>query len=379
MTTTMLHRRRAERFAQLLDEANGGRRHHVRSPHDGELAGLLTLGGRLATVPAARIDPEFRNGLRAMLIATAEREGIGAATPAVEVTPMRMTMSRVSSVLSARGTRVRTVLVAGVAAGTVAFAGISTASSDAIPGDALYPVKRSTERAQLALASSDVGRGQLYLDFARVRLDEARSVHSGLDRVLADMDADTSHGVRLLTTAAAQRHDPAALDAVDAFTEDQRDGLMRLHAATTGADADRVRASLDLLDSVSQRSRGLRGSLDCGVPAGGSVDPLGPLPNPCGPLPAPADTASPAARPGAPAAEPAGDGGPTAPEAATDPAGTGLADVTGDRAPTGQDGTGGVDDLVPTGPPLSDENEPAATGDGGLLGGIGRILGSLLG
>jgi hypothetical protein len=38
-----------------------------------------------------------------------------------------------------------------------------------------------------------------------------------------------------------------------------------------------------------------------------------------------------------------------------------------------------VDDLVPTSPPLSDENQPADAGDGGLLGGIGRILGSLLG
>ena len=44
-----------------------------------------------------------------------------------------------------------------------------TASS----GATSYNVKRSTERAQLALAGSDVSRGKLYLEFAGSRLDEA--------------------------------------------------------------------------------------------------------------------------------------------------------------------------------------------------------------
>jgi hypothetical protein len=376
MTTYMLHRRRAERFAQLLDEANGGRRHHVRSPHDENLAGLLALGSRLATLPDMRVDPEFRDGLRAMLIATGEREGIGTTAPPAAAPPLRVTMSRVGSALSARGTRVRTVLVAGIAAGTVAFAGISTASSDAIPGDALYPVKRSAERAQLALASSDIGRGQLYLDFARVRLDEARSLHSGLDRVLADMDADTSHGVRLLITAAAGRRDTAALDAVDAFAEDQGRQLTLLYAGTAGPDADRVLASLDLLDAVSQRSHDLRDSLDCGVPAGGSADPL---PRSCGALPAPAQAPDPAARPGTGAPQPATDGTPHAPEGTTDTMTTGPQPTSGGSAPAGQDGTDAVDDLLPTDDPLGEADEPATDGDGGVLGGIGRLLGSLLG
>ena len=48
----------------------------------------------------------------------------------------------------------------------MAVSGMSAASENAMPGDALYGVKRSTERAQLALASSEVNRGQLFLDFA---------------------------------------------------------------------------------------------------------------------------------------------------------------------------------------------------------------------
>ncbi|MCM0675526.1 hypothetical protein NCC78_12610, partial [Micromonospora phytophila] len=79
MDSDLFSRRRAERFAQLLDEANGGRRHHVRSRADDQLTALVAIGQRLsADPPAVEVDRDFRTGLRAMLLATAEREGIGA-------------------------------------------------------------------------------------------------------------------------------------------------------------------------------------------------------------------------------------------------------------------------------------------------------------
>ncbi|MEV1145220.1 hypothetical protein AB0I76_16260, partial [Micromonospora sp. NPDC049799] len=84
MDSDLFSRRRAERFAQLLDEANGGRRHHVRSRADDQLTALVAVGRRLgAAVPTVEVEPDFRTSLRAMLVATAEREGIGApaATP----------------------------------------------------------------------------------------------------------------------------------------------------------------------------------------------------------------------------------------------------------------------------------------------------------
>ena len=78
MSRTVLHHRRAERFAQLLDEADGGRRHHLRSPLDAELTRLVELRRQLSlAAPEVRPDPVFRAELRAVLIATAERDGIG--------------------------------------------------------------------------------------------------------------------------------------------------------------------------------------------------------------------------------------------------------------------------------------------------------------
>ncbi|WP_018787708.1 DUF5667 domain-containing protein [Micromonospora sp. CNB394] len=281
MDSDLFSRRRAERFAQLLDEANGGRRHHVRSKADGELTTLVEVGRRLtAERPDVEVDAQFRTGLRAMLVATAEREGVGA--------PARTGTSGVRGALlpaiTGRRARARGAILVGVAAGAVALSGISAASENALPGDALYGMKRSTERAQLALASSDISRGQLFLDFARTRLDEAASVRDdrlGFSAVLDDMDADTRQGVRLLTTVAAQRSDPAALDAVDTFLAGQRRVVSGLLDRPDSADRDRTRRSLSLLDAAGKRADALREAIACGLPAPQASDMLGPAPATC--------------------------------------------------------------------------------------------------
>ncbi|AXO36923.1 DUF5667 domain-containing protein [Micromonospora chalcea] len=281
MDSDLFSRRRAERFAQLLDEANGGRRHHVRSKADGELTALVEVSRRL-TAEGPDVEPraEFRTGLRAMLVATAEREGIGApAKPAT--TGVR---GALLPAITGRRARARGAILVGVAAGAIALSGISAASENALPGDALYGMKRSTERAQLALASSDISRGQLFLDFARTRLDEAASVHGdqlGFSAVLDDMDADTRQGVRLLTTVAAQRSDPAALDAVDTFLAGQRRVVSGLLDRPDHADRERTRRSLALLDAAGKRADALREAIACGLPAPQASDALGPAPAAC--------------------------------------------------------------------------------------------------
>src|SRR5262249_12674086 len=73
-----LRRRRVERFAQRVDEATGGRRHRTRSTVDESLADLVSISRRLVELPVrVEAQQEFRDGLRAMLLATAERVGIG--------------------------------------------------------------------------------------------------------------------------------------------------------------------------------------------------------------------------------------------------------------------------------------------------------------
>jgi len=83
-----LDRRSAERFAELLDHSTGGR-HHDQQPADEELAELVSIGQSLSAArPAAQVDTEFRVGLRAMLVATAERDGIGVTAVRAESGPV---------------------------------------------------------------------------------------------------------------------------------------------------------------------------------------------------------------------------------------------------------------------------------------------------
>lgn len=295
MNWSAFYRQRAERFAQLLDEADGGRRHHVRSRLDTDLARPVAIGQRLRSLPSTvEVDPDFRAGLRAMLVATAEREGIGRTAttdPLDEETarpaPPHPRRGATQPALGAtrRPIRARGAIVAGVAIGAIAVSGMSAASENAVPGDALYGMKRSTERAQLALASSDLNRGQLFLDFARTRLAEAHAVRqdpAGLTAVLRDMDADTRQGVKLLTAAAVQRGDTAALDVIDSFLAEQRPQLAALLGDAPRTARERVDASLALLDAVKRRAAGLRTSLGCATgPATEPADHLGPLPGAC--------------------------------------------------------------------------------------------------
>ncbi|WSA06458.1 DUF5667 domain-containing protein [Micromonospora sp. NBC_01813] len=297
MSKINFFRRRAERFAQLLDRNENGGRRHVRDPLDDELAGLTTLGRRMSEMqppPASGVDPDFRAHLRAVLIATAEREGIGATASAVPESPRpgrtRSTRSRrlgarVAGTAAGRA-RARAAIIATVALGAITVSGMSAATEQALPGDTLYGMKRSTERAQLALAHSDVSRGQLFLGFAEVRMAEAQTVHddaTAFDAVLDDMDGQTRQGVRLLTTAAVQRGDQQPLDAIDAFVVTQRPSLREL-SAVTSATRDRAAESLALLDAVRARTQSLRNGLTCTAPTDSDpdLDALGPLPTTCG-------------------------------------------------------------------------------------------------
>jgi hypothetical protein len=219
-----------------------------------------------------------------MLMATIERDGIGATATNAEPETATRRLLRLP-VLNrpgySRRSRTRGAIVIGLAAGTLAVSGISAASGDAIPGDVLYGMKRSTEKAQLALAGSDISRGQLYLGFAKTRLAEAHSVRSdqvALSASLDDMDNETRLGVNLLTGTAVDRRDKAALDVVDAFAIEQRRALTQLRDSVRGAAAPRVGQSIALLEDVLRRSTALRRIVGCGAAATTGVDALGPKP-----------------------------------------------------------------------------------------------------
>jgi hypothetical protein len=279
--TSVFPSRRAERFAQLLDEAAGARRHHAWSVDDDDLATMVTIGQRVTTLPlVVEVDPEFRTGLRASLMARIEREGIGATAIQPEAeTPSRR---RLTGLLPSG--RTRSAIIATVAVGSFGAFGISAASGDAIPGDTLYGVKRSAEEAQRALTGNPISLGQLNLEFAKKRLAEAGALGSDpgrLSPVLDDMDRDMLEGSRLLTTAAVERGEPAALQVIQQFANDQRPLLANLTNRLNGPAKGRAAESLQLLDRIAQRAGELHQTVKC-PGANVQVDSLGAQPAPCG-------------------------------------------------------------------------------------------------
>ena len=63
-------------------------------------------------------------------------------------------------------------VVAGIVAGTLIGVGVVTASNYSMPGDFLYPLKTASERVQLMLTPSEVGKTEFHIVLAERRMQE---------------------------------------------------------------------------------------------------------------------------------------------------------------------------------------------------------------
>jgi hypothetical protein len=153
-------RRRAERFDSMVE---GGRRDDV----DRSTSDLLELVGALRSVPGPQARPEFVANLRERLMLAAPSELVPAARTRERDTVARLTVK------PRRTHRQRRV---GIALGAAALIGATTsmavASQSAIPGDALYPVKRAIENTQAGFSVGDDAKGETMLGNASERLQE---------------------------------------------------------------------------------------------------------------------------------------------------------------------------------------------------------------
>ena len=185
----------------------------------------------------------------------------------------------------------------------VALSGVSLLlSRDALPGDALYSLKRAGETTHLELTFGDVERGLRHLDYAGRRVDElAALVDRGsgaalggnadspisyaavrqLDPVtvttlMDSLDDQTASGSGLLT-AAGVAGDPTALGALSTWSQGQSLRLTTLRPFLP-AEADRIDRSLGVLEQVRGRAEALDERLGCSPITTGTADALGPRP-----------------------------------------------------------------------------------------------------
>lgn len=281
MSVPFFRSRRAKRFAELLEEATGQRRRRRRrsAELDGELAQLVDVAVRMRSLAAlAAPSDEYRREQRAALLAQFEREGIGGSgQPDAAARSAAEAQTQVLHPVTARTGRARAALLIGLAAGALAVSGVAAASTDSLPGDPLYSLKRSSELARISLASSEYSRGQLYLELAAKRLAEATALPTAAAQLLADVDESTVAGVSRIVAEAVAHRDASALAPAELFVARQEAQLRSLAPALSGAAAQRGQDSRALLAEVQDRLARVREALACGCPFP-SADHLGPVP-----------------------------------------------------------------------------------------------------
>jgi len=169
--------RQAEEFHALVEAipTRGPRPPAPSTPY----ADLLELVGSMRAVPAPVADAAFVAGLRDRLVAEAETL-LAAAAAQRDDTDARLRLRTTTPQLRRRRRRLAAA-VSGVAL-VGASATMAYAAQSSLPGDGLYPVKRSLESAQAQLTFDRGDRGRLVLGDASTRLDEAQQ----LSRIQAD-------------------------------------------------------------------------------------------------------------------------------------------------------------------------------------------------
>lgn len=269
--------RRANAFAQALEEQpdQGTAAEQSEGPAPAPAAAeqteqgrLLALAEGLGELPRPKLDPEVKVVQRAQLVAAFEamvQQGAGGGAADTAVPEQRSRGAHRASPLGRLRPRSRLTkglaaggLSVGVAAG--AFGGVAAASSDALPGDSLYGLKRGIEDFKLNyLSDGDDERGVAYLDQASTRLAEARRLmergrngghldHESVGeirRTLSGMTRDASEGHRLLHEA--YERDPGSLGPIQALS-----AFSRSHREVWGALRQRLPVQLgDVSSQVS--------------------------------------------------------------------------------------------------------------------------------
>jgi hypothetical protein len=262
VTAIMTRRRQADDLQALLD----GRRPRSAAAAD-QLAPLVALATSITPDGALGVRPRaaFRDDLRDRLLAEA----------AVRV-PAPRAAQPVEAVVPRTRHRVRRAVAALALTALAAGAGTAAASTRALPGDALYGVKRQVEAVQLALAHGDLGKGRELLEQADTRLGEAEALAAGEDSAapqtrarladaLTDMAAATRSATGDLTEAYDETGDPEPLELLSRFTAQQQERLDDLMTLLDPALRAQVRGLAASLAQIQQRVDALLGTTVSGA------------------------------------------------------------------------------------------------------------------
>ncbi|WP_436492586.1 DUF5667 domain-containing protein [Actinokineospora sp. HUAS TT18] len=170
-------------------------------------------------------------------------------------------------------------------------------SRDALPGDALYAIKRTGEAASLGLTFGDEGKAYKHLQFATARVTEIETLTQrypntkdapigGYLSALNDFDGDAAAGSRQLI-GLATAGDGSQLEALRLWADHQGARLAALGPKLPGAAGIHQAASVALLDKIEERAAALTKRMQCVDITSGSIDEVGaqPATGTCDPRP----------------------------------------------------------------------------------------------
>jgi hypothetical protein len=260
MTSVFQARRRAEEFAAAVDgDAENG------TARGQELTTLLGLVAALREQPPVEPRAEFAADLRSRLMLEAE-------------TALRPESASLLLPPRQRGRRERRLVAA--ASAFVLVGGTTTmaaAAQGALPGDALYPIKRTIERAEAQLSMSTAGKGRDLLGQASDRLVEVSSIVDGagtdplqseprVPETLQAFSASASEGSNLLFESFRETGDPESIVSVRSFATE---GIATLEALAGGVPSDaqdELAAAAILLQDIDREAAALCGGCAAELP-----------------------------------------------------------------------------------------------------------------
>jgi hypothetical protein len=267
---------------------------------DPQVRELVAALATLDVAPAPR--PDFRAELRAQLVAVTPRfVAEGNAEVKAEATPAAPAPERERT--GARFKKPLIALVGAAAAFILLIGGAVLLSRSALPGDALYGVKRASENTQYSLAGGNVAKGKLKLEFAARRIGEvadliprATSMSAGVGALagsgalnsettklvhdtLGSADDDVRVAAQLLGRAAVQKKSAAPLTDMTAWTPQQLTSLRAIvNRIPAGSAHDDAVATRTLVKAAQVRAATLKTELNCSCLATSGTDDLGPRP-----------------------------------------------------------------------------------------------------
>jgi hypothetical protein len=253
-------------------------------PSDPKLAGelaVVTMLRRAAPDPTVtRLDDDARARIRAKVLTAAT-----APQPEPRPRPRRRL-----GIIPTAGPRGRLLVAFGALfCLIVALSGMAMlVSENAVPGDALYGVRKAAESAAVGLTMGEQARGEKHLQFAADRvsdLDALIAQHPDPNSgpvgdyltAFADFDTDASAGSTDLTDFGAGNA-PNVLTGLRGWAGNQGDRIAALNvglpASAKAADA----RSVALLSRIEQRTTALLARTSCYTVTSGITDDIGVLP-----------------------------------------------------------------------------------------------------